>query len=305
MPTLNGATDSLELQTDNAVSTDWSVEWTDLADSDGSATAGSAQGNTAAAGTLTMVAAPAGGHTRILRGCTIRNRDAAAAQVVTVKKDVSATERHLTPAVTLQAGECLEYRPEQGWTPLDAGGRAKVASGSSQAPPTVLVSPIFSSAGLTSVKSLTNTTAFAVYVGKAPRALTQAQVRLRVTTAEITVVASEVAIAKGAIVVGGNPILTVVGTLSTATIWTSLGQYTHTVPVAVGQQIAEGDDLWVVLYGNATTPTVVRGVSIADDLQVGLQGSRATSLPSSRVGLADTYTIEGATTLAAWVALLC
>jgi hypothetical protein len=58
-----------------------------------------------------------------------------------------------------------------------------------------------------------------------------------------------------------------------------------------------------VIGNQATTAGVVRAQSIADDLQVGVQGT-ATARPSTVVGSATSFAIESATTLGAWAALV-
>jgi hypothetical protein len=118
-----------------------------------------------------------------------------------------------------------------------------------------------------------------------------------------TITWGEVAIAKGAINVGGNPTLTVVGYADVSASFNSTGQKSTTVNVSAGQSISAGDDLWVIIGNAATTAAVMRAASIADDIQVGLQASVA-SRPSTIVGTPTAYTIEGATTLPAWVALI-
>lgn len=164
--------------------------------------------------------------------------------------------------------------------------------------PTVRMSPMFATANLTSTKTLTSNTSFAVYVGKAPSANPTVTVRYRVTTAAATITWAEVAIATGAVVAGGNPSLTVRGFTNVAAVINSTGQKTTAVTTS---GVAAGDDLWIIVGNQATTAGAVRAQSIADDIQAGVQAARASNRPSTQSG-AQTYTIEGATTLAPWVA---
>jgi hypothetical protein len=119
----------------------------------------------------------------------------------------------------------------------------------------------------------------------------------------VTITWSEIAIAKGVINIGANPSLTVVGWADTAAIFNSIGQKTVTINVSAGQIIDPGNDLWVLVGNAATTVSILRAQSIADDIQVGVQAALATR-PSLNVGAAQTYTIESATVLAAWLALV-
>jgi len=72
----------------------------------------------------TIVAAPGSSTQRQVKEITIRNAGAAA-NTVTVQKDVAGTEYEITPDVTLAAGEALCYGDQAGWYVLDAYGRRK------------------------------------------------------------------------------------------------------------------------------------------------------------------------------------
>lgn len=295
---LSGTTDTLELVTSTTASTDWSIAWVDHTAALGSP--GSAQGNVASATTTLVAGAPGAGASRQIKALAVVARGGA--QTVRLQKDVSGTEYWLSPTVSLQAGEALTWTDHGGWQQLDANGRPRV-SAINPLRAGVLMAQHFASANLTTAKTITSNSSFAVYVGRAPAALASVQARYRVTTAAATITWAEVAIAKGAINVGGNPTLTVVGFANVSAVVNSLGQKTTTINVSAGQSILEGDDLWFIVGNSATTALQVRGQSIADDLQVGLQASLATR-PSSNVGTTQAYTIEGATTVAAWAALI-
>lgn len=263
-------------------------------------TAGRTLVNTNNTTDVNVVPAPAVGQQRVVDFINVVNRDTVAA-VLTIKFDSSGTEYVLWTG-TLQVGWSLTYTDAAGWTVRNASGIA-VTSPLVAATSSVLVNPFFSSANLTTAKTITSGSTFAVYCGRAPRALSSVQLRCRVTTAMGTITWGEVAVAKGAIVVGGNPSLTVVGWADVSATYNSLGQKTTTINVSSGQVVNEGDDLWALIGNQATTALAVRAISIADDLQVGVQASLATR-PSLNVGAAQTYTIEGATTVAAWCALV-
>lgn len=176
-------------------------------------------------------------------------------------------------------------------------------SGVPQQYPSLLVCPMFATAALTGVKSITTATAFAVYLGKATRAASSVQLRYQVTTAMVTITWGEAAIAKGAINPGGNPTLTVVGFADISAVANSTGRKTTTVNVSNGQSINAGDDLWAIFGNAATTVAILRAPTMADDNQVGVQASLG-SRPSTIVGTPTAWTIEGAATLPVWVAAL-
>ena len=118
---LTQTTHSLELETTSSSSTDWTCSYVDM---DASATTpGSAQGNVASATTTVIATAPAASTQRQIKHISIRNKNTAA-QTVTVKKDVSATEYTVFTA-TLASGEGAEYTDGKGWTCFDGQGRGK------------------------------------------------------------------------------------------------------------------------------------------------------------------------------------
>lgn len=298
---LTDTTHTLELLTSGAQSTDWFVGYADH--STAAFTPGSGQGNVASATTTTIVSAPAASTQRQVKIITICNRDASASQTVTIKKDVSATEYHLTPAITLQAGEVLIYVDGAGFSVLDASGRPKTRETVVSPIPQVEFSPCHANTAGAGTKTITTTNSFALYMGKAPRSLTSIQMRYRVTTAAATITWAEVALAKGTVNVGGNSTLTVVGFANVAAVVNSTGLKTTTVNVSSGQTVNEGDDLWLIFGNQATTALVVRADSGQEDLQTGMLCS-ATQRPSLIVGTGTAFTIEANTALPAMVAIV-
>lgn len=296
---------SIEMVTATADSVDWVTSYTDIDKSGASTvtTPGANQGNVASATTTTIVAAPGASSSqfRVITSVLIRNKGSGT-QTITVQKDVSGTN-YLVAVFTLYTGEFVVYEDGRGWIAYDANGNQRIIGMQAGLGSSLLINPGFSTANLTTAKTITSGSTFAVYMGRSPRSLTSVQLRLRVTTAMATITWGEVAIAKGSINVGGNPTLTVVGWADVSASYNSLGQKTTTVNVSTGQSVAAGDDLWALIGNAATTALQVRAASIADDIQVGQQASLATR-PSLNVGTGQAYTIEGATTAAAWVALV-
>lgn len=301
---LTATNQSLELDTASSAALHLTINATEI-DKSGASTAvlplsGQFLMNTP--GQTTILAAPASNKYRAIQYISVRNVDASLPNTFTIQKDDTSNERTIIK-VTLQAQESLEWTAAGGWKRYSANGVQFTSPFVRAAQTSVLVPPHFATANLTTAKTITSGSTFAVYMGKAPRSLTSVQIRLRVTTAMGTITWGEVAIAKGSINIGGNPTLTVVGWADVSASYNSLGQKSTTINVSSGQTIDEGDDLWVLIGNAATTALQVRAQSIADDIQTGLQASLATR-PSLNVGSPQAYTIEGATTVAAWVNLV-
>lgn len=122
---LTDTTHSVELVTSSTSALHVVASWVDITTS--AFTPGSTNTNVSSATDTTIIAAPASSTQRQVKEVTIRNAGAAA-NVVTVQKDVSGTEYELTPDVTLAAGEALCYTDGQGWFTLDAYGRRKTTA---------------------------------------------------------------------------------------------------------------------------------------------------------------------------------
>ena len=297
---LTTTNDSLELVTSSTADIDWTVGYADHSTS--AFTAASAQGTLASATDTTLVSAPGSGVQRQIKFISIRNRHASTANTVTIQKDVSGTEYQITPALTLQAGESLIYVDGSGFMVLDASGRQKVKAEAVSPIPSVEFSPAHSNTAGAGTKTITSTNSFALYMGKAPRALTSVVMRYRVTTAAATITWAEVALAKGSVNLGGNPTLTMVGFADVSGIINSTGLKSTTINVSSGQAINEGDDLWLLIGNQATTAAVIRADSGQDDIQTGMLASAA-QRPSLVVGTGTAYTIEGNTALPGMIAI--
>lgn len=246
-----------------------------------------------------VVAAPGAGNKRKVHTLSFWNRESSSV-MLTVRMDRAGTKRELWQG-TLRAGECVQWTDKAGWQKLDAGGTPLCVATYTQPKASLWLAPGFQCASLTATKSLTSTNTFAVYIGKAERAYASITFRYRVTTAAATITWAELAVARGVPVVAGNPQLTVLGHADVSAVINSTGQKTTSVNVASGQGITAGDDLWFLIGHQATTAAVIRG-GLADDLQAGFQAALATR-PSLNIGNTQTYTLEGATAVAPWVAI--
>jgi hypothetical protein len=124
---LNATTDSLELTTSAAVSTDYHVSFATVDATSLTFVPSSNSANVATATTTTIVSAPSAGTVRQVKFASVRNRSTTTAQTITVKVDVSTTEYHVF-AATLQPGDTAVFTDAQGWCVLTSSGRKRVAS---------------------------------------------------------------------------------------------------------------------------------------------------------------------------------
>jgi hypothetical protein len=122
---LTTITDFLELQTQDACSTDWTASWVDVNLAAGTFVPGSASGNTAAIGTLTMVAAPLVNVQRQLKHLTVLNRHATANQIIVVDKHSGGVGYNLTGPFPLAPGDSLQYIDTRGFFCINAQGQEK------------------------------------------------------------------------------------------------------------------------------------------------------------------------------------
>lgn len=185
----------------------------------------------------------------------------------------------------------------------NASGIDKVSPQVASAASSVLMPILATTSNTTSVRIVATNTSITAYVGKSPRALSSMQLRLRVTTAAATITWCEVAVAKGPVLVGNNPSLTVVGFADVAATFNSIGLKTTTINVSSGQNVNEGDDLWVLIGNQALTALQVRTLNQPDDIQVGIIGTGAMR-PSLNVGSAFVFAMDAITVPPPWAALV-
>jgi hypothetical protein len=123
---LNGTAESLQLVTASAGSIDVTLKYADIVSSLSapSYTPGNQDTGVTTATTTTICAAPAASTTRHVQWCSIRNKDSANSNKVTVQKLITATVREIIQ-VTLAAGEELLF-DGQGFSVLDPFARRKV-----------------------------------------------------------------------------------------------------------------------------------------------------------------------------------
>ena len=119
---LTATTDTLELQTSAAVSTDFKCEFVDNTTT--TFTPGTSHGNIVTATTTVVVTAPAASTQRQIKECRVVNRSTTTVQTVTFKFDQSATERILY-STSLSQGESVQYTESLGFTVFTSSGIAK------------------------------------------------------------------------------------------------------------------------------------------------------------------------------------
>lgn len=189
---------SLEVVTGNAVATDMTVSAADLTAT--TFVPVDSEANPSTATTTTLLAAPSGSTQRVVKSVTIRNMSATTDQIVTVQKDV-ATVLYQIIKTTLRPLDCLVYEENTGWTVYDYRGDIRASLRANEHGQGLRNRVGFSTTSAGSTKSLTSTSTFAYYIGKAPASgITGVQVRVRLTTAPVTVTWAEVAIARKSVV---------------------------------------------------------------------------------------------------------
>lgn len=215
------------------------------------------------------------------------NQDAATINAGTLDGDrlpaMSTTKKGAVPLTGTPSGKYLK----------DDGTWASPSSGSAVERDFGIIAG-FLAANLTTTLALTNGTTFACYLGRAGAAFTSVNIRLRITTAAVTVTWAEAAVFKGPVVLGAAASLSRVGYANIASLVTSTGQKTFTVTIT---GVAAGDDLWIAIGCQATTAMIVRA-GLADDIQDGSYQTDATR--PSLMTVPKTFTIAGATTAKPW-----
>lgn len=140
----------------------------------------------------------------------------------------------------------------------------------------------------------------AVYFGRLPVALSSAsiKVRYRITTPLIFGTGgtpwAEIAIATGSVVGGGNMTLTSQFYVDASTNMTAAAGIKE--DTITGVTLAAGVDIWLIfswkLGTSGGTGAIYRGVTYADDLTVGVGGTRTTYRPSTEIGNPLEFTLH-------------
>jgi hypothetical protein len=120
---LKATTETLTITTSSIADIDYSVSYADITTTTFAPSTN--EGKIITATTTTVLAAPAGSTQRQVKLITISNRHATTTNTVLVAKVITATSYNLTSAVTLLAGETLQYVDGSGWVLYSANGAIK------------------------------------------------------------------------------------------------------------------------------------------------------------------------------------
>ena len=122
---LEASTDSLELVTTTAAGIDYDCSWTDNTTT--AFSPGKSAGAISSATTTTVIAAPAASTQRNVLNCTFRNTSTTTSNVLTVQRDISATNR-TKYSTTLAPGETLAFTGERYFRYTAAGAEVTVSA---------------------------------------------------------------------------------------------------------------------------------------------------------------------------------
>ena len=122
---LEASTDSLELVTSTAAGIDYDCSWTDNTTT--AFSPGKSAGAISSATTTTVIAAPAASTQRNVLNCTFRNTSTTTSNVLTVQRDISATNR-TKYSTTLAPGETLAFTGERYFRYTAAGAEVTVSA---------------------------------------------------------------------------------------------------------------------------------------------------------------------------------
>jgi hypothetical protein len=212
---------------------------------------------------------------------------------------MEATTTPTTPSTSKAAYWANSTRKEPYFT-NENGDSINMADGGGS---TLMYMKGFSTANLTSTRTPTTNTTYAIYMGKNPEYLLSGDVvtvKFRVTTLASSITWAEVALATGNFVSGGPSLLTTRGFTSLSAVVNSTG--IKSTNITTTANILPGADLWLLFGIQATTVGVYRAASIADDLQSGVQLSAASTRPST-MSAGTSFVVESATTLPIWMTL--
>lgn len=251
--------------------------------------------STVSNGTTAVVLVPAPGAStqRVVRDVHILNRDTSPGDVTVRYFDGSTN--YVIAVITLYPNDTLIWSAKQGWYVMDTKGVIRTNVGTAnQVAETRLA---WTQSGLAGTnKTLTSTSTFAVYLGRAPQTFNRVIVKFRVTTAAATITWAEAALATGVPVLGGNaslkllvyePIETLVDATSVAS-----GPGATFKRLNFAYSGFAGQDLWFLVGNNAVTPMIVASY-LQDGTAAGLS-QVATARPSTMAS-PTAFTAEAST----------
>ena len=277
---LASTADKFNLVSSSTAALDVQASWVDY--SSGSATPGRTNTAIASGTTSAIVGAPAAGVTRFVKQVTALNRGTTVETITLIHTDGSLPVELIK--TTLQAGEALHYVDGSGFICFTSDGLDKGRYLATPPIPTIWMGPQFPLCEASTTLAPTSQTAYAVYLGKAPQALTAMTLRWRVTTLAATITYAELAIATG------NPSIDSPGVRLTMCGFTSVSTPVATPAIyntqITGLSISEGEGLWGVYAIQATTVGAIRAMTSAETFgansdTVLYSASLATTRPST------------------------
>jgi hypothetical protein len=237
---------------------------------------------------VTAVAAPGASTQRQIKNITIFNRDTVDATVTVRYNDGTNTFNMIS--VTLHPNDTLNFVDKMGWKIIDVYGMIRQVGGIIQPHPTLRL-PVGQAASSTGVKSITSTSTFAVYLGRAERNFSSVMTRFRVTTAPGgTITWAECALATGTPVLGGNATLTTLAYTDVSAVVNTTG----IKDVTITYSGYAGQELWFLIGVENTTTTMVVRAGQADDITSGWQQVATTTRPST-MAANTAFTLEANT----------
>lgn len=197
----------------------------------------------------------------------------------------------------MNGARAIRYTEDDGWSLVEPNGGTEIMC-VNNLPRAFAPRGSCDRANATATIALTSATSVAVRVGPYIEGIKAVQVSFRVTTNPATLTYVELALARGAVSLGGNMTLYQCGWMA----WDQMigtGVKSFVIPMLPNtvQTNSSNADLWVIIGTQATTAGTLRG-GLADDLQSGIYGTSATR-PSAvaRSGAGTTFTLAGATTV--------
>lgn len=234
----------------------------------GLATSGGSSFALNSVGDTDIVAAPGSGVGRLVEQVSVNN-DTDDPIVIEVFNDIGGVKSSETGRVCI-AGRCsFEYSSENGWTHLNSLAREMASDLDNSLLVPLVLTPHWTSANVTTQKTLTSGTIHGEYMGRAAQDLTSVQFLFNVTTIlGGTITWAEVALAKGKPlgVSPFQPTLTVVGFADAVATFGATGIKNVTINVDPSQTVGYQDDLWFLIGRQSTGGFAVRGGSQGDDI---------------------------------------
>jgi len=246
---------------------------------------------------ITMVGAPDSSVQRQVKTISIYNADTSSVTIY-VRLNNNGTYR-LIIKTTLAPYETLHYKQETGWFVTDSMGISKTSGSTIVRAAPLIVYPLKDATNITTVTAFVSATCHCYFMGVAPFSGNSIDLLVNVTTGVATITWAEVAIYKGTPkLFAAVTDLVRLGYADVSGTFNTTGIKKVNIPLNINSQ--PGDNIWVVLGCQATTPFQIRG-ALADNIQCGLFQTLA-QRPSLNPGPIASA-LAGAAVVPGWVAI--